>query len=230
MDTEIRVATTIHSHCERTETLKGTLGHLKNNFGLTPFVSIQDSPPDPARNRLNARDALAMARPWPAGGVLMLEDDVRLDPDIGNWIALAIGSERPTFLYSAYSRNHPDWFSAAHNRNPQNMPHFARGLYRLERAPEVWGAQAVYLPKMILSMMWNDPRLHSTEMDGSPIDGFFRRFFVSIPKRYLPLLALPNPVEHLSPPAVLNKRRAAHTSLSRRYIHLATGEGIAING
>ena len=224
------LAITVHSHHERAEVLADTLKHLAELGLPRPSVSVQVTPPDPARNRLNARDALQKAWPWPAGGVLMLEDDVRLDADIHDWIAVARALGRTTFFYSAYVRNHPGWFFAAHTQTPELMPPFARGLYRLERPPELWGAQAVYLPRSVLALMWQDERLHSEELDGSPIDDFFRRFFTSVPKSQLPYLALPNPVEHLAPLSVVNKDRRQHYSISRPYAHLATGEGVTING
>ena len=160
----------------------------------------------------------------------MLEDDVRWDDDWRDWMRAAQGLGRTVFFYSAYPRNHPGWFHEMHTRTPDAMPTFVRGLYRLEREPELWGAQAVWFPPTILNLMWGDERLHNPVMDGSPIDDFFRRFFTNVPKTQLPYLALPNPVEHTAPPSVVNKARNAHTSISRPYAHKAVGEGVTING
>ena len=156
----------------------------------------------------------------------MLEDDIRWDADWRDWIKAAQSRARTTFFYNAYPRNHPGWFHQPHTTDPTSMPRFVRGLYRMENEPGLWGAQAAWLPRATLDLMWADLRLHSEVLDGSPIDNFFRVFFTSAPKTQLPLLALPNPVEHLHPPSVVNKARNPHHSISRPYAHLAYGEGV----
>lgn len=209
---------TIHTHASRARrVLKFTLQHLELH-NVTPYVSTQTEPPAPWRNRLNARDALALAKPWPTGGVLMLEDDVRLHDDWRAWVGLSIIEQRPVFGYMSYKRCYP-----GHIREQIEKGECVKaGLYPMEHANGLWGAQCVYLPLWFLSMIWEDERLHAGPempgMDGWPIDHFFAVVMGGLRKPQMPLVAVPNFADHLSPPSVLKPERRPNFSFTQNIL------------
>ena len=139
--------------------------------------------------------------PWPAGGVLMLEDDVRLDADVEWWLEQCVAADRPVMGYLAEGcrQNHPPHVLQEYEERGCVTP----GLYPIRHEHCAWGAQCVYLPAWFLAQLWADPRLHSTEADGKAIDALLALVWGQLPSRKLPLVAIPNFCRHLGYDSVL---------------------------
>lgn len=205
---------TVHTHETRAGVLADTLTHLETH-NVTPHVAVHTGVPSPWGNRLTARDALGMARPWPKAGVLMLEDDVRLHDDWRDWVGLSIIEQRPVFGYMSYSKCYP-----GHIRESIEKGECVKaGLYPMEHVNGMWGTQCVYLPHWFLEQIWNDERLHAGPdvpgIDGWPIDNYFAVVMGNLPKSRTPLIAVPNFCAHVNPPAVLKPHRRGHHSFTQ---------------
>lgn len=139
----------------------------------------------------------------------MLEDDVRLQRSWRKWVQAAQGVGRTVVGYASYPKLYPQWFRDAEEAGEPVTP----GLYGLKNPPGFWGAQCVWFPRHALNELWADPRLHSLEADGVPIDTFLAKHWTQASRHAQPLLAIPNFCEHVAPPSVLRPRRP-HKSYS----------------
>lgn len=89
---------------------------------------------------------------------------------------------------------------------------FEAGLYEMRNLYKFFGSQCVFIPLTTLQSM---AKHKNFDVDsGEPIDYFFRDFFIDSKEKLYSFE--PNPVQHVSPPSLVNPLRRKRFSLTFR--------------
>lgn len=205
------VGVSIVTHESRRGDLSETLAHIEEIVGVTPHVETQVEPPAPWRVRRGFQRALEVhADPWPAGGVLVLEDDIRFRRDWKRVLDVIVDADYPTVCctlplecipapFSAWVRAEQDGQLSNVKVKPRVVP--------LVRPISFYGTQAVYLPKWFLPHVISHELLYTQPPTGKAFDGFLNGLMMEQPSSLGLMVAVPDLVDHLSLPSVLNPRR-----------------------
>lgn len=195
------------SHALRDEVRARTLQDFAR-FGIEPLVSRQEKKPSALHNRLNARAAIGLARPF-AGPVLFCEDDLILADTLPQWLEHCQRINRVAYLYVSKDRHYPAHLQAQIARGQELEP----GLYELALPERIYGSQCIYLPQYVLEGMWRDKLFTALEPYIGPFDHYLRGYLQRIGHR--PLCAAPNCVQHQAPPRLVRQANP-HTSTTFR--------------
>lgn len=205
------VGVSIVTHHTREKDLDATLAHIRELVGVDPHVETQTEDPAPWRVRRGFRRALEVHRdPWPEGGVLLLEDDVRFRQDWQRVLDVIVDADYPTVCctlplecipapFSAWARAEADGQLTNIKVKPRVAP--------LVRPISFYGTQAVYLPKWFLPHVISHELLYTQPPKGKAFDGFLNGLMLEQPSSLGLMIAIPDLVDHLSLPSVLNPKR-----------------------
>lgn len=183
----------------RAKELSRTRGEFKaQGFGvLTVDNPHNDGDPSGLKNRLNAVNTLAAHQD---SDVLLIEDDVTPNELLGPMLQLAQKASKPTIMCLLNNAS----------LTPRMRDDMQRGSAecRLEpmsrAAGEGWyGSQAVFLPQWHVSAMLDDESFWTTK-NSKPIDITLNKFWIA--NSIIPLVAVPNPVQHRSPHTLTTTR------------------------
>lgn len=174
---------------ERWRVRNATLMHLRD-LGFKPHVQVSETPPGHAANRRNGIHALQAT----TGSVLYFEDDTTPAHSLLDWIPKLEAQDSLVVLCNIRPKDHPRWvLDAVKNLQPIE-PQFV---------PQVghWGgAQALYIPPPLADAIRNDGEALRPSAKHGPFDTYIRR------KAKSARAAVPNPVQHVSPPSLVRKR------------------------
>lgn len=202
------VAVFVVSHETRREVRAETLGHLATQ-GIQPHVQEQVEPPASWRVRRGVRNALAALQPWPDGGVLMLEDDIRLRTDWRPLLDLIVSSDFPTVCCTLELTTIPHpWAHMIRERHPKRAPPRVKPrVVPVVRSVTFYGTQCVYMPRWFLDVLWADNRLHAEKPEGMAFDSLLTAMQQDMPAPIGLNLCIPDLADHLSPPPVANRSK-----------------------
>jgi len=173
--------------------------------GLSPTIYIDEAlVPSPSANRANAerpiRDALDAGM-----DLLLCEDDIDLATDFVPALEAARETGWPVTFWLEKQWTHPEHYwplIAPKGGVPTVGP---VGIHKVRRFKESWyGSQCVLLPFPVLERLAQASTFGVAT--GDPIDRWLKAHLPSM------LVALPNPVQHRSPPTVVPDTRHARIS------------------
>jgi len=121
--------------------------------------------------------------------LLFCEDDIDLAPDFPAALMAAMRTGQTVTFWLHKAQNHP----ALVRDLVENGGNGVRpGFYRVVDQPHWFGTQCVYLPAKMVRRCARMPTLHHDS--GEPFDSWVRHHIPNL------RVALPNPVQHRSPP------------------------------
>jgi len=190
----------------RREERARTLAQFERH-GLDVTVFLDPAPiPSPAANRSNAERAIHAAVNADSD-LLLVEDDIDLASDFPLALIAARGRGPVTFWLDKPHTHPPAWERVIEGGGTQPV-----GFYPVRRFKGSWyGSQCLLLPLEVLRALQRAP--HFGVPTGNPFDRWVREQLEGL------MVALPNPVQHRSPPAVVDpnrKRRISPTYHMRR--------------
>ncbi len=202
----------IQTTTKRKKALAETLTSLAA-ANLTPdFISEQTEPASLRMNGINAHRALRGARKN-TNAALLLEDDLRFNPHLPEWLAfLERTSSTPTLLYLASASFAPDEVASAARGARTRIPNAVVLPVRRQRL--WWGSQAVWIPREIARAYLDLKRVKTNAGDLRTFDTEFRTFLAleGVPLRVL----VPNVVQHLEYRNLVSPARPVHKSFLYR--------------
>lgn len=135
--------------------------------------------------------------------LLFIEDDLLLGVEFADVLKAC---DKPTALCLLKVECHNPVVLEAIRTGQSYSP----GFYPVQRIDQFYGAQCLFIPYDTLKQM---EAFRSFAIDtGEPIDYFFRDFFV---ETRTPLYSYhPNPVQHLSPPSLVNPMRRSRIAIT----------------
>jgi len=148
-------------------------------------------------NRMNAERLIREAVDLKVD-LLSLEDDVNASSDFPDAVQAARRAETIVTFWLEKQWTHPiPWWQPIKGRM-ENVP--PPGLHPVRKFPQSWyGAQAIYYPLARLRDLMNARDFGVP--NGLPIDRWLRTVIPNI------RVALPNPIQHRSPPTVIEHRK-----------------------
>lgn len=203
----------MYSHVTREACREATILEFARVGCPVAHVQLQSAAPRPREQRRNAWQALraaalTLAPSVGARGVLLVEDDVAPADTLPEWLAyLEATQTRAVTLYAHSDR----WY-------PLRLRRVARGERAATRSEVAtvadlgtwWGSQAVWLPIALAREFAVEPRLEAHEHGLGPWDSALKAFVI---ERGDTLgVAVPNVVQHLAPPNLVNAGRPPHAS------------------
>lgn len=154
-------------------------------------------PPSGAENRWNASRCIDLALER-GEDLLLCEDDIDIAPDLTDAVAAARATGWPVTFFTEKEANHPPHY--LRDTGPQRPM-----IHRVQRFRQSWyGTQCILLPLEVMQHLAAKPDFH--QYANPPLDGYLRTHVRSI------LQALPNPVQHRSPPPVRGGHRRHRVS------------------
>lgn len=199
----------IYSHATRRQVRDVTITDLRN-IGLEPdVITIQDAPPSQVANRHNAYQALGKA--YDSNPILMLEDDVKPNAHLKQWIEwLELHASNVTTLYAPVGKFYtPD--VRPYVESSTVPPRHMHGLHTLQGLRGWYGAQAVWIPTRTAEAIINDKlfKIHEHAPYG-PWDHAIR---THLQAHNLHMhVVVPNIVQHRAPQSVVNRTGPRHTT------------------
>lgn len=186
---------------ERAEERARTLEQFEElEFAVHVF---EDTHPvaSPDRNRWNV-ERVILAAIEQQTDLLLVEDDIDLAPDFPRALERArLTGEIVTFWLENPVTHPTPYGKLLREHNPAAPV----GFYRVDRMKDSWyGTQAVLLPLWVLRALVDRPLFGVP--NGQPFDRWLRDQVKRV------LVALPNPVQHRSPPSVVNPNRRRRIS------------------
>lgn len=160
---------------------------LLADVGIHPTVEVSTRPASTGTHLKTA--TLAIRRT--AGPVLFCEDDIIPSRELLAWLALC-----------------DDRLASFCTINPEDTPDVLEDVRQLRplrrhwgNAPRNWsGSQCLYLPESVADLVRaDDAAAHGCAEVGS-FDAYLRVHFAP------PIVAIPNPVQHASPPSLVERR------------------------
>jgi len=207
----------MYTHASRLDPRTRTIRAFARVGCPVAHVQMQYEAPRQARNRLNARAALAagvsIAREVGVNSVLLIEDDVLPASSLAGWLAhLAAREDRVVTLYCANRitvRTHPRdlrrW-AIGNGRPPTSRVVTARAL------DTWWGAQALWIPLRIADGVLADERFLVRERGDGPWDVALRRHLLARGESLG--MTVPNIVQHQPERNLIVPRKPRHHSLA----------------
>ena len=200
----------IVTHESREDVLTETLDHFREQ-GVHPHVQTQVEPPAPWRVRRGFRRGLErFSDPWPNGGILALEDDVRLRSDWRQLLEVIVQADYPTVCCTLPIECLPAPFSAWARAEQDGQLHDIKVKPRvapLVRPIAFYGTQAIYIPKWFLPHRWSLEVLHVKPPSGKAFDGLWNGWMLDNPTPVGMMVSVPDLVDHTSPQSVLDPNR-----------------------
>ena len=180
-------------------------------------VQMQYETPKQARNRMNARAALAravaLAREVNAVGVLLIEDDVTPTSTLADWLAhLEARESRAVTLYCPHfitTRTHPPGlrrWAVGNGRPPESR------VVTVQNLPQWWGSQALWFPLAVADRVLTDPRFQAHERGDGPWDVALRKHLVAHGDTLG--MTVPNIIQHQHVRNLIAPRKPVHRSLA----------------
>lgn len=173
------------SHASRSEIRAETLRHL-SKVGIYPSIMLDSSNPPKGTRRLG-KLALTYAR---GQNLLILEDDIRVITDFPLWLNKAEKLGKiVTFCL----------METEFYRRKDNDP----GFYPVYNPERWYGTQAILIPGKLHPYILE--RYDSTRLD-QPFDLTLGGIARDKPDLFEIYAAIPNPVQHICPPSLIEKR------------------------
>jgi len=168
----------------------------------------QSEAPEPRRVRQNFGRAIQHWNgDYPSGGLLLIEDDIRLRADWRELLWVIVQGDYPTICCSLELRTIPAPFSALARADLNEPPTVRPRVAPMVNTGEYYGSQCVYLPKWFIPNITSQELMMSDSPRGMAFDGVLNYMAGQTPVNLGLMVSIPDLAHHTSPPAVLNPLR-----------------------